>query len=346
MAAGHKAAAVRQFQRNAQHSARKALFLYNGGNAAALGGKVHLFAAQGQRNGLAGAELGLPGPGAHGAARHPGGNKAALGGHHGALQDVGAAHKPGHKAGAGFVVHLGRGADLHKLAVPHHGDAVGHGERLFLVVGDVDEGNAQLLLQGLQLQLHLAAQLKVQRAEGLVQQKHPGPVHHRPGNGHPLLLPAGKLAGHPVFIPGQLHQFQRLSYGPGNLLFGAAAKLQAVPDVGGHRHVGKQGVILEYGVHVPLVRRGVGHIPAFQQHPTCIGAFQPGNDAQRGGFSTAGRAEQRDEFPGGRVQRNAPQNGGAVKGFFNVLQLQNGLAHAFSFTCKRPGARNARQGMV
>ena len=110
--------------------------------------------------------------------------------------------------------------------------------------------------------------------------------------------------------------------------------------------MGKQGVILEYGVYIPLFRRGAGHIPALQQHPARIGAFQPGNDAQCGGFSAAGRAEQRDELPGGSVQRDTPQNWGAVEGFFNVLQLQNGLAHAVSFTCKRPGLKAARQRMV
>ena len=41
----------------------------------------------------------------------------------------------------------------------------------FLVVGDDDEGDADLVLQPLQFQLHGAAQLLVERAERFVEQQ-------------------------------------------------------------------------------------------------------------------------------------------------------------------------------
>ena len=56
----------------------------------------------------------------------------------------------------------------------HHGDAVGHRERLLLVVRDVDERDADLLLQRLQLDLQRLAELGVQSAERLVEQEHRG----------------------------------------------------------------------------------------------------------------------------------------------------------------------------
>jgi hypothetical protein len=43
-------------------------------------------------------------------------------------------------------------------------------------VGDVDEGQTHLGLDALELELHLPAQLEVERAERLVEQEHLGAV--------------------------------------------------------------------------------------------------------------------------------------------------------------------------
>ncbi len=69
-------------------------------------------------------------------------------------------------------------------------------ERLFLVVGDEDEGDADLALDLAELQLHLLAQLLVQGAQGLVEQQHLRPADQGAGQGHALALAAGKLARH------------------------------------------------------------------------------------------------------------------------------------------------------
>jgi len=75
-----------------------------------------------------------------------------------------------HELGRRPFVHLDGGPDLLDLAVRHHGHSVAHGERLFLVVCHVNEGDSHLLLDPLQLELHLQAQLQVERSEWLVQQ--------------------------------------------------------------------------------------------------------------------------------------------------------------------------------
>jgi len=49
-------------------------------------------------------------------------------------------------------------------AVVHHRDPVRHGQRLLLVVGDVDQGDGDLALQLLELELHRLAQALVERA--------------------------------------------------------------------------------------------------------------------------------------------------------------------------------------
>ena len=61
-------------------------------------------------------------------------------------------------------------------------------------MGDEDEGDADLALDLLELDLHLLAQLEVERAERLVEQQHPGPVDQRAGQRDPLPLAAGQLA--------------------------------------------------------------------------------------------------------------------------------------------------------
>jgi len=78
---------------------------------------------------------------------------------HDAVNDVGLTDEVRHKGVLGLVIDILRRADLLDAALVHHYDGVGHGQGLLLVVGDVDEGDAHLLLDFLQLQLHVLAEL-------------------------------------------------------------------------------------------------------------------------------------------------------------------------------------------
>src|SRR5207244_13163818 len=80
------------------------------------------------------------------------------------------------------------------LPGPHHGVPFRNRHRLLLVVRDVDEGDPDLLLQPLQEELHLLAELQVERTERLVEQKHARRVDERPRKCHALLLAARDLA--------------------------------------------------------------------------------------------------------------------------------------------------------
>ena len=57
----------------------------------------------------------------------------------------------------------------------------------------IDEGDADLVLQADQLELHLLAQLLVERRERLVEQQHLRALHQRAGQRHALPLAAGEL---------------------------------------------------------------------------------------------------------------------------------------------------------
>ena len=91
-----------------------------------------------------------------------------------------------------------------------HREAVAHRERFLLVVGDVDERQPHVLLDVLQLDLHLLAQLQVERAERFVQQQHPWTHDQRPGQRDPLPLPARELPGLALPVVPQAHHGERL----------------------------------------------------------------------------------------------------------------------------------------
>ncbi|MNP22229.1 hypothetical protein D3C76_1148900 [compost metagenome] len=70
-----------------------------------------------------------------------------------------AADKLGDEAVSGLVVQVNGFIHLHNGATVHHADAVAHGHRLHLIVGDVDHGGGgaflfQLVMQFDQLDAH------------------------------------------------------------------------------------------------------------------------------------------------------------------------------------------------
>ena len=91
-----------------------------------------------------------------------------------ALDDVRHAHETGDELVRRVLVDLGGRADLLDAPVREDGQAVAHRKRLLLVVGNVNEGDADLALDRAQLVLHLLAQLEVECSERLVQQQHAG----------------------------------------------------------------------------------------------------------------------------------------------------------------------------
>ena len=93
------------------------------------------------------------------------------------------------------LVDVRRRADLLDAPVAEHGHSVAHGERLLLVVGHVDERDADLALDRAQLLLHLLAQLQVERAQRLVEEQHAGTVHERARERDALALAARELPG-------------------------------------------------------------------------------------------------------------------------------------------------------
>ncbi len=116
---------------------------------------------------------------------------------------VGDADEAGDEGGCGPLVDVLGDADLLDPAAVHHRDPVAHRQRLLLIVGDVDEGDPDLALDPLQLDLQPLAELQVERSERLVEQQHLGQVDQRPRQRHALLLAAGELRRAPLRLGGE-----------------------------------------------------------------------------------------------------------------------------------------------
>ena len=134
--------------------------------------------------------------------------------------------KRGDEAAARPVVEILGPPDLRHQAFVHDGDAVRHGERFFLVVRDVDEGDAEIGMQAAHLELQVLAQLLVERAQRLVHQQQARLEDDGAGERHPLLLAAGELARIALAVARQMNQLERLADQLRPLRLGDAALLQ------------------------------------------------------------------------------------------------------------------------
>ena len=125
--------------------------------------------------------------------------------------DIGAADEARHERRGRPQIQLARRRQLLDAPLVEHRDAIGHRQGLTLVVGHVDEGDAELLLQALELDLHFLAQLEVERAQRLVEQQHLGAVDQRARQRDPLALAAGQLRRPALALRAQLHQLEHFA---------------------------------------------------------------------------------------------------------------------------------------
>jgi hypothetical protein len=95
---------------------------------------------------------------------------------------------------------------LRNPAFVHHRDPIRHHQRLLLVMRHVDEGDAQTVVQPLDLELQVLAQLLVKRAQGLVHQQDRRVEDDRAPDRNALLLPAGQLLGKARLVAGKLDE--------------------------------------------------------------------------------------------------------------------------------------------
>ncbi len=105
------------------------------------------------------------------------------------------ADEAGHEHIRRVIVERLRRVELLHNPVVHHRDMAAHGQRLHLVVGDVDEGGLEPLVQLGDFGARLHAQLGVEVGERLVHQEHRRVAHDRATQRHALALAARERLG-------------------------------------------------------------------------------------------------------------------------------------------------------
>ena len=158
------------------------------------------------------------------------------------------AHEVLHEAAVRMHQQLRGGRVLGELpALLEHGDAVAHLDRLVDVVGDEDDGLADLLLEPQELVLQALAVDRVDGAEGLVHEHQRRIGRQGAGHAHPLPLAAGQLAG--IARAGlrrvEAHQLEQLVHARRDALLRPAQQVRDGGDVVGRGEVGEEADLLD-----------------------------------------------------------------------------------------------------
>ena len=212
------------------------------------------------------------------------------------LEPVGLADESRDERVGGSLVDVLGGVELLHPAAVEHGDPVGHRERLVLVVRDVDHRHAEPAMQAPYLELHLLAQLLVERAERLVHQHELRLEHQRARHGDALLLAAGQLRGAASAETGELHHVERALDAPADLGGGDPPDRERKCDVLGDTHVREQRVVLEHHADRAPMRRQPRQRRAVEQDLAFGRRLEAGEHHQRRRLAGARRPEERQEL--------------------------------------------------
>ena len=167
------------------------------------------------------------------------------------------------KRAARPLVDIVRRAELQHAAVLHHRDPVGHRQRLLLVVGDQHEGDAGLALDALQLDLHAAPQLQVERRQRLVEQQQARAGASARASATRCCWPPDSCDGRRSASASSRTSAQHLAPpGASTSAPRDPAARRPKPTFCGDRHMREQRVGLEHRVDRPLVRRVVDDVLA------------------------------------------------------------------------------------
>ena len=222
--------------------------------------------------------------------------------------------KPATNTLFGRLVQVARGADLLQEAVLEHRDAVAHGERLGLVVRDVDRGDAEAALQRRDLRAGLDAELGVEVRQRLVHEEHLGLADDRAAHGDALTLTTReglRLAGQVLL---EVEELRGLEHAGGALVLADAGDLQGEAHVLGDRHVRVQRVVLEHHRDVAVLRRDVGDVAVADEDAARVDLFEAGQHAQRRGLAAAGGADENEEFAVGDLEVELVDSGASAPG--------------------------------
>ena len=221
----------------------------------------------------------------------------------------GRADEAGDEHVVGLLVQVAGGSDLLQHAVLQHGDAVTHGERLGLVVRDVDRGDAETALERGDLRAGLDAELGVEVRQRLVHEEHLGLTDDRTAHGDALTLTTGEGLRLAAEVGLEVEQLGGFEHAGGALFLADAGDLEREAHVLGDGHVRVERVVLEHHRDVAVLRRNVGDVAVADEDVARVDLFEAGEHAQGGRLTAAGRADEHEELAVGDLEVDAVDRG-------------------------------------
>ena len=200
------------------------------------------------------------------------------------------------------VEHGLRLGELLDFAALHDGDAVGQRQRLDLVVGDVDHGVTEVLVQPLDLDAQFRAQFGVEVGQRLVEQEHVDIAHQRPPDRNALALTAGQGRRLAVEKRFDLQDLGGSGDAFGDFRLGDAGHLQPEGEIAARRHLRIERIGLEHHGDAAVLRLLPGDVLSLDDDLAAGDGDEPGNRIQKRRLAAAGGAEQHQEFALGDLQ--------------------------------------------
>ena len=237
-------------------------------------------------------------------------------------EEVHGADEVGDERGGRLAVDLRGRSDLLDDPVIHHHDAVGEGQGLRLIVGDHDGGQVEAALQPLELVTQVHAHPGVERAQRLVEQKQPRRHRNRPGDGDPLLLPAGELGRILVGLPGEADHVEQLGDLLRDVVLPAPLALEPVGHVVEHGEVGEQGIGLKHDAVVAPARRQRRDLVSVLVDQTAGLGLEAGDDPEQRRLAAPRRPQEDDELAAFDVEGHGIEGREVTEALGDALQAQ------------------------
>ena len=192
---------------------------------------------------------------------------------------------------------------LNDASVLHDRDPVPDTDRLVQIVGDEDRGLSHHRGELHELVLKLAANQRIQGAEGLVHQEDVGVGRERAPQPHPLLHAPRELVGEAILPAAELHQVEHaLGLLPAFSL-ADAAYFQGLGDVVAHGAMRHEAEVLEHHAHAlaskltQLRLRLERNVLAVHEDAAGARRKQPIDVAHQGGFAASRQTHDAEDLP-------------------------------------------------
>jgi hypothetical protein len=202
-------------------------------------------------------------------------------------------------------------------------------------VGDVDEGGTEAAVEVAQFGAGVEAELGIEVAEGFIEEEDAGASDDGAAEGDALALTAGEFARAAVEEGRDLEHFGDFADSPFDFCPGGFALAHAEGEVVVDGHVGVEGVGLEDHGDIAVARFDAQNRAAIDAKVPGGRVFESGDDAEGGGFATAGGTDEYEELSVLDGEVEIADGVDMAEGFADVVELN---AHGLLLVeWQRPG---------